>query len=204
MIKTILLSALLATTAHAVESTTTVYQQETVAIKKNIFVLDLLPLALKGVGLSYQREITPQWTLGAFVSSFALKTSDEQSMILKSEFQETMYGGRAQYFYTGNAHNGGFYATGSLGLTTAKQSATYFSIQGAPTTVTDFLYRVGTGYQGRLSEISDSIDLTWNIGAMYGHGYEYKTQVSYSNGNPNNDFNLRDGLFFELGLGLLF
>jgi hypothetical protein len=201
---TLTLCSSLSAMAQRNESRTANENKSIATQRKPVHVtLDAAPLLLGGLGASVEYQVMDRLTVGPTASFFNVK-SDSSNLGL--EHNVTMLGARARFFPFDYADESGVYLLGGAMLSQVKTTAAFSGTQAGTATKSGIGPQAGLGYQAVGTALTNSTDLLFNFGALYGYGYEIETEAVSVNRGPTRitGHSVRNSLYFELGIGVLF
>jgi hypothetical protein len=168
--------------------------------QKSLLSVDGFSLMLGGIGIGFDRVISPKASVGVYGTSLKLKASDSQENSMKLQ----SLGIRGRYFWTGESTAQGWYAglaLSSVDLDTKVKN----SLTGEETSASDkksgFLGSAGYQISGRnIGQGKMIINLAILSGIGMGGSYEAKSSATGTRLNTS----IESGLGAEATLGLLF
>ena len=174
-------------------------------VPENRLMLDAAPLLMNGLGVSYERTVLPQLTVGPYVSFFKLSSDKEKTNSIEFKNDVRLYGVRARYFISEEADSNGIYLMAGIGAVEIKSNVAYSNI-AASAGSTGFGGIGGAGYQ--LIAKNTNMGL-WaiNLGATYANGYTIQNQAKINPSTSSADVDAPKALgdiFFETNIALLF
>lgn len=171
-------------------------------------LLDTPFLLVGGVGAYAEVAIHPNITVGPTISIWNSKsTTDGIAGNSQAEARILNVGARGRYFLFGEHHENAVYMMG--GLTYSRLDANVrlsSSSAGATQTASAIGPAAGAGAQLVFGEFGNNSKIVTNIGLTYGPGMGFGYTAQSSNGGPTRitEVSVNSGLFFELGVGVLF
>lgn len=174
----------------------------------NRVIVDPVPVLIGGVGVAYEREINPNWTVGPYFNYAKLKNNDTKTSLnsdMTIENQIAMYGVRARFFVN-EAQEGSAYFMGGLGMVDIQTEAQIANTQSGKASSSDLGMVGGAGYQFFFKDLFGSSAMILNLGGLVGSGYSVENSAKSVNKGPTEveDPKAVVSLFLEASLGIAF